>query len=99
MKRGRSVGALERWSVGFQLLHQVAQDHLQDGEENAKLDGGGLHAGGAGDGHGTSGEVDFFDEGLFDDLAAALDVLAKNVVRVVIDKIDFGADFDSFPGG
>src|SRR5262249_52627089 len=34
---------------------------------------------------------------LFDDIAAPFDMLAEDIVRIVINKIDFRADIDPFP--
>jgi len=67
---------------------QVAQDHFEHGEEDAELDGGGLHSRRAGNGHRAGGEVEFLDARVEDDLAAALHVLHRMSSGCVVDKID-----------
>lgn len=47
-------------------------------------DGAGLHAGAAGEGHGTDGEIDFADGGVLEDAAGAFDVLDEEVVGVAV---------------
>ena len=42
-------------------------------------------------------EIYFFDARVLDDFAAALDMLAENVVGIVIDEVNFRADLHTFP--
>ena len=58
---------------------------------------GRLHSRGAGDGHRPGRQIHFFDAGVPNDFAAALDRLAKNVVRVVIQEINLCARVHALP--
>jgi len=85
--------------LGLQFLHQVAQHHLQHRQHHAKLNGRGLHARRAGNGHRPGRQIDLLNARLLDDLAAPLHMLAQDLIRVVIDKIDLGPHLHPLPGG
>ena len=77
--------------------HQFPHHHFQDRQQDTKLDRGRLHPRRAGNRHRAGGQVDFFDARVFDDFAAAFDMLAENFVRIVIDEINLGAGSPRLP--
>src|SRR5262249_35786611 len=85
-------------ACGLEFFGQLAQHHFENGEQDAKLDRSRLHARRAGDSHRAGGEIDFLNARLLDDVAAPFDVLAEDIVGIVVNEVDFCADIDAFPG-
>ena len=76
---------------------EVAQRHLEYREHRQQLDAGRLHARGPGERHRSRRQVHLLDARFVDDLAAAIDGGAQDLVRVVVDEHGAGAGLQRLP--
>ena len=77
---------------------QFAQHDLEHRDHRQQFDARRLHPRGPGDRHRARRQVHLLDPRVVDHLAAAPDVLAQHLVRVVVDEEHARARFDALPG-